>query len=491
MSEKIQSLYERIQQVRQADGSLPEDFSLRPMAENGVRFADGAMDGTVRYHFGPTKSPDISALCRVLTMASAGKFTEASNALITHFSTGSIMLPLIDELQAWVLDHPEELSPEQLGRFAQAILRQSPDIESVKFALTILEIMDNELTAEFRETIMNLAISEEFTLYCLFVIAGWPDADEVTFQLAQKLHGWGRIHAVSFLKPKNQAMRQWLLAEGWKNYVLSDYSAMICIKRGDLLAVLEQESLSRAAFENARDIIACTLGEGPVPGLGKYKKAAELLRAYIRQAGKLAAVVEDYSSIYDVRAFITESTLEDKDELQADCTRLLDSEACRTVTRQAVEEGHGLYFAKAMGLEYAEAAWNSLRRDFAENYGLIDLLLPEKLHVEEILELFASRLPLEDMGSGPEQELGFGEEFKDYGILSYVVQTLQCLPGKGEKLICTALAAPVIGCRNIALNTLDAWRKADYPLSPSIQEALSSLRELEPDEKTKKRLEGF
>lgn len=46
MSEKIQSLYERIQQVRQADGSLPEDFSLRPMAENGVRFADGAMDGT-------------------------------------------------------------------------------------------------------------------------------------------------------------------------------------------------------------------------------------------------------------------------------------------------------------------------------------------------------------------------------------------------------------------------------------------------------------
>ena len=89
------------------------------------------------------------------------------------------------------------------------------------------------------------------------------------------------------------------------------------------------------------------------------------------------------------------------------------------------------------------------------------------------------------------EELGFGEEFKDYGILSYVVQTLQCLPGKGEKLIRTALAAPVIGCRNIALNTLDAWRKADYPLSPSIQEALSSLRELEPDEKTKKRLEGF
>ena len=138
MSEEIQSLYEKIKQARQADGSLPEEFSLRPMAENGMRFADGAMDGTVRYHLGPMKNPDISGLCRVLTMASAGKFAEASNALLTHFSTGAIMLQVIDPLQEWIYDHTEELSPKQLLRFAQAILRQSPDIESVKFALTLL-----------------------------------------------------------------------------------------------------------------------------------------------------------------------------------------------------------------------------------------------------------------------------------------------------------------------------------------------------------------
>ena len=111
--------------------------------------------------------------------------------------------------------------------------------------------------------------------------------------------------------------------------------------------------------------------------------------------------------------------------------------------------------------------------------------------MEEILELFASRLPLEDMASGPENELGFGEAFADFGILSYMVQTLHCLPGKGEKLILAALESPVIGCRNIALNTLDAWRKADYPLTPVLQEELARLREIEPDEKTKKRLEGF
>ena len=491
MSEEIQSLYEKIKQARQADGSLPEEFSLRPMAENGMRFADGAMDGTVRYHLGPMKNPDISGLCRVLTMASAGKFAEASNALLTHFSTGAIMLQVIDPLQEWIYDHTEELSPKQLLRFAQAILRQSPDIESVKFALTLLETMDNELTPEFREIIETLAISEEFTLFCLFVIDGWPDGAEVIFRLAQRLQGWGRIHAVSFLKPRNEVMRQWLLQVGWRNYVLSDYSAMTCIKRGKLLDQLQEEELSRQAFENARELIGCTLVEGPVPGMGKYKKAGELLEAYIRQAEKLAAEVEDYSSIYDIRAFLAASSLENKESLQAACDRLLESPACTEVTRQAVRQGHGFYFAKAMGMDYAEAAWQSLQRNFAENYGLIDLLLPEKLYVDEIMALFSDRLPLEDMASGPENELGFGEAFADFGILSYIVQTLHCLPGKGEKLILAALESPVIGCRNIALNTLDAWRKADYPLTPALQEELAKLREIEPDEKTKKRLEGF
>ncbi len=491
MSEKIQSLYERIQQALQADGSLPEDFSLRPVPENGVRFADGAMDGTVRYHFGPTKEPDISALCRVLTLVSAGKFDEASQALLTHFSTGAIMLPLIDALQDWVFDHPEELSPEQLGRFSQAVLQQSPDIESVKFALTILEILDNDLTEEFCQIIETLAVSEEFTLYCLFVIARWPNAMQVIFRLAQQLHGWGRIHAVSFLKPETEAMQQWMLQDGWKNYILSDYSAMTCIKRGKLLPLLQKEDISRQAFEDAQALISCTLSEGPVPGLKKYKKAMELLQAYIRQAAKQAAAVEDYSSIYDVRAFLQDSDLPGREELTEMCTELLASDACREITHQAVQEGHGLYFAKTMGMDYAEAAWMSLQRDFAMNYGLVDLLLPEKLHVDEILELFMDRLPLEDMASGPENELGFGEEFKDYGILSYIVQNLQYLPGKGERLLLAALDAPVIGCRNVALNTLESWRKADYPFAASIQECLAKLREIEPDEKTKKRLQSF
>ena len=65
MSENL-SIYNRIKEALLPDGTLPEDFVLRQMPEQGLRFADGAIDGTVRYHMGPTKNPDISALTLVL-----------------------------------------------------------------------------------------------------------------------------------------------------------------------------------------------------------------------------------------------------------------------------------------------------------------------------------------------------------------------------------------------------------------------------------------
>ena len=83
--------------------------------------------------------------------------------------------------------------------------------------------MDNELTPEFREIIETLAISEEFTLFCLFVIDGWPDGAEVIFRLAQRLQGWGRIHVhfILFLLP--------LIAQR-ENIIVNAHHHMGCVR---------------------------------------------------------------------------------------------------------------------------------------------------------------------------------------------------------------------------------------------------------------------
>ena len=485
------SIYNRIKNAMLADGTLPEDFVLREAPEQGLAFADGAMDGTIRYHMGPTQNPDISGLTLVLEMASQERFKDSANALITHFQNGGVMLPVMDALQDWVYDHTEKLSPEALGRFARTLLVQSEDAESIKFAITVLEILDQEPTQDLKDILLDLAMSEELTLFCLFMLANFEDGNDIIFSLARKLRGWGKIHAVSMLRAETSEIAQWLLKDGWKNEIMPEYSAMVAIKRGKLLENLMQDNVSRDMYSLAGELIGAALTDSPVQGLSGYKKTGELLTVYLDLAEKYAEKLEDYSNLFDIRDFVQKSQLENKDALLQRFTELLEGSSCRSCVEQAMDMGEGFYLGKALGLDYAARAMNTLRREWDTKYDMIDLLLPEKQYADEIISLFEAELPLDEMATGPANELGNDEKFRDYGILSYVVQGLQLVPGKGERLICAALYSPVIGTRNIALNTIDKWRQADYQLSSPMVETLERLKEHEVHGPTRKRLEKF
>lgn len=489
---EMESIYERIKNALGPDGVLPEDFVLRQLPQEGLKFADGAMDGTIRYHMGPTKNPDISALTLVLEMASKERFKDAANALITHFNQGGMMLPVMDALQEWVYDHPEQLSPERLGQFAMTLLVQSNDVESVKFALTVLELLDQEPTPELKEILLVLAKSEELTLFCLFILGTYEDANEIFFQLAQKLKGWGKIHAISMLKPENKAMADWLLQHGWENEIMPEYSAATILKRTKLVDLLQQPEGSQL-FVVAGKLIGYSLQDSPVPGLSKYKRTGELLSAYLKLAQAADLALEDYGNLFDIKDFLEAGDLAEKAELSAVCDELLASDSCDSCVKQAMTAGisEGFYLAKSLHKPFAEQALEALKSDWQNNYDLIDLLLPEKQYTDEIVSFFEEVLPLEEMATGPENEMGNDASFSEYGILSYVIQGLQLVPGKGERLICAGLYAPVIGCRNIALNTIEKWRKADFQLTEEMQRLLADLKTTEVHQQTKKRLENF
>ena len=44
----MESIYNRIKNAMTAEGTMPEDFVLRPKMQDGRQFADGAIDGTIR-----------------------------------------------------------------------------------------------------------------------------------------------------------------------------------------------------------------------------------------------------------------------------------------------------------------------------------------------------------------------------------------------------------------------------------------------------------
>lgn len=298
MAEK-KSIYERIREAMTAEGTMPEGFVLRERLQDGRQFADGAIDGTIRYYMGPASNTDITMLEQALKLASDGRFEDGGNALITYFAQGIVMLPVMDRVQEWACEHGGELAPDRLGQFAMTLLLKSPDVESVKFGLTLLEVLDREPDQELREILLTLAACEELTLFCLFALGGYEDANQIYFDLARKLKGWGRIHAVSLLKPENQEMRDWLLQEGWQNEIMPEYSAITVIKRTKLVDVL-QSSQGAAWVGVAGILIGYALQDEPVKGLSKYKRTGELLQAYLELYAENAENAENAATAESV-----------------------------------------------------------------------------------------------------------------------------------------------------------------------------------------------
>ena len=246
---------------------------------------------------------DSGPLHEILGLISAGALA-AGEGLETFFvPNGPTMLPLIDGLQSWLMGHREEIDPEMLYRFSVKTLAESRNPEAVKFALSMLELL--QPTQESRELVSTLALSDEFTLFCSYVIRGWEDGNEELFRLARLVHGWGRIFLVHELEATTPEIRRWLLMEGWNNHILSAYSACHCAQRGGLGALLAQEALTPEEFAATSGLVAALLDEGPVRNISAMEDGKALLEAYLLHAGKMPQTEEERQTVEAVQRYVT------------------------------------------------------------------------------------------------------------------------------------------------------------------------------------------
>lgn len=313
--DNVPSIYDRIHAAIQPNGELPLSFSVQSSKQEGISWVDGAWDGVCCYH-NRLATPDLSPLILVLRRGASHVFAHAKMALSEVFPDAEhSMLAYIDAAQNWILDHREELDAKNLYLFARHLLFYAREKEEVKLALSILELISVSNDEEVKQAIRELAASDEFTLFALFAVHNWENKNEEVFRMAQKVHGWGRIHAVAGLEPATDEIRHWLLREGVNNNVMPEYSALDVAEKIDLLKVVQ------AADENSEDFIAAgrileALIEsdlGPVLGIGAYKQEEALVRAYIDKA-RLAMPNDE---IYRVLRTIKEHYEAENGNLQA------------------------------------------------------------------------------------------------------------------------------------------------------------------------------
>ena len=270
------------------DRYLPEGFRLPDLEDEKLsKFADGAIDGIFIYHTDHQPISDEAKDVMVKAMKAVGKGNrDEAKKRFEELGTMARAVSIIDDLQKYIIDHKESVSAESVVKFALYTLYNTQDRESLKFALSMLELvkLDDD---NLKDVLRLVGLSDEFTLFVIFIMQQWENSNEEIFRLAKRTNGWGRIHAIERLIPDTPEIREWLLREGIHNTVLPAYSALNCWEGSEAENLLFAPDLSTEDFSAISTLIAALLDEGPCPGISEIEKGDEVIKAFLRRAKEM------------------------------------------------------------------------------------------------------------------------------------------------------------------------------------------------------------
>ena len=480
MENKNLSIYELIKSSIQSDGSLPENFSLPQEETDGISWADGAMDGVFLYHTARNEG-SIEPLKDIIFQISEGKFEEAENNLNNlNFSMVSIKIPLLK----WIFQERENINADNLYKFAISKLTTSKNKECIKFSLSVLSLIGVENDAETLEKIKILALSGEFTLYCLNIIEHLENSNNEIFEIAKKVKGWGRIHSIPYLQVTNNEIKEWILEKGCHNEVVPSYTALTCAKKINLLEILNEENISNKRFNNISYLVAALLDEGAATGISALENKEVLIEKYLEKAKDLSSSEDDYHTVMMIKEYIEDSEDINNDFIKT-CDEILTSEKTENKIKELMEEGSSYDIAKYIKIDTDEYALKYLENNLLKNPYIMNYI-SKKENMEKIVLSLEKNLPLEKMKGLPTDKINFINE--EFTTLNVAVRTLENFEGTGKSLIIIALNSTYVNVRYGAANTLEEWKEKGYIFSDEIIENIKNLEKIEVNEDLKEKL---
>lgn len=260
-------IYEYIKSHTQ-NGRLPDGFQI-PWIQS--EWAPGAQDGVFLYHMAPLQ-PDPAReqkILQALTLMSADDNGDNIGAIFHIFEEIEeevSIVRLFDEIIRIMLANQADLNLGNLIGFGDWLICNGVSLLSVKLGLTVLA----PFNVSFIEEVMTeFGVYDEFTYYAARVLSmkTWKNGNEELFHLAKNVRGWGRIHAVQYLRPETQEIRDWLLYEGADNDILPQYSADTCLQKAGAESRLDDANLTSEEYNAIGKLIQAALDPGPCPGI--------------------------------------------------------------------------------------------------------------------------------------------------------------------------------------------------------------------------------
>jgi len=198
-------------------------------------------------------------------------------------------------------------------RFATGLITGSTDREVIKVGLIILELVDTSGDPDLMRIIRTIGLSDEFTIYSVFIMRHWPDGQMEILDLAKRVHGWGRVHCVRFIEPENQEIKHWLLTNGIDNSVMPEYSALTVFNKAGISEMLDRNDLNDDDKRSILKIIDHMLVEGPVTGISGVEDPPETLAKVLDMASGLDSDDEEKRIIGDITELHRQMTYNNRD----------------------------------------------------------------------------------------------------------------------------------------------------------------------------------
>ncbi len=487
MKQGGKSIYEIIKE-NLINGVLPRAFSLpSDNSEHKVRFADGAMDGIAIYHMGHSavSAEFMSKLETLLHSVSDGDF-DLGLEILSEFAKKNSALNTINELEGFIYDNTDWINPNHLHQFA-ANCMMSNDRELIKFGMEMIEVFA-EPDEKIKEIIRTLGWNNEFTIFAIFNMQHWSNANSEIFHLAKNVHGWGRIHAVKYLEPTSKEIKEWLLKEGIKNDVMAAYSALEVYKKADVRTLLTSK-LMEDELHSITFVIDALLNEGPVQGISAIEDADAMLLDFLHQVQQHKLHLDLCDTVYHI---ISDNR---SDTVNTLCKKILHTDETAKVVIDSLHRGQGVDLAEYLNMDYTKLLYQHMLEDFDNGWHNCRYLIKNEDYREDVLDLFRKKLPMAEMISEPEDNIGAGKEYENDTKLSFVIQELKPYPLCGTDFVILGLKSPVTRNRNLSLQVLDSWCKIKEcslkELSNALYHCVSDLKAKEVSKSVQKNISEY
>ncbi len=475
------------------DGYLSDDFEhISESINENYSFAQGARDGMQCYHMA---FPDFSEFDKARINGNLSSLNKQEEFWKKDIFLGSLfnkykMLVLIDFVQDYYIQRKDEYDPQAMFKFCVWEMINSSKIDHVKFGLSYIEMLDLSGKEQIKSIIRNLSLCDEFTLFGIFCMRHWNDAEMELLTLGGKVTGWGRIHVVKYIEPTEDVTRDWIFEEGILNNVSFSYSAYECYKKGCMYERLGCR-MDDNSFMSATNIMSGLLDEGPHDGISMIEddERKNLIHKYLLQFSDRAASILSYETVLDILTYLDKQENND-DKLMDECRAVLLSDNCLNTVKQALKEGKGAHLAEALRIDVSEEYFKLLDEDFDDHYMLAgSLMKSNENNVDRVVSIFAR----EYMRIRQENEDFTGYGSKEMSMV-FCVQELKPYIGKGIPLLIMCLDSPSHPLRNMVLRVAESWiesgDKTILQISPELQEAFIDRLEKEESEELKLRIKG-